>query len=367
MSDAASEERLERGCRAGDAQAIAEARALLNSNSAYTRGRASEMLALVPEAQLAALLTQEFARFPSTLWWRVLALFGEAHGRLPGAPFTPERVLLVMEQAPSADPDALFHALRALTAASVVGRARVAAPLVTHRDREVAFRALLCVAEERRLSPSELELAKSVKGADRLHALVLRMEQGDSSAGDALVAMLPRSGPYAYHVLETVERFGNARLFPALRRIYRRRLLGQHVSARAAGAAAVMGDPEALVRLREFARSWRPDVRGVAWAELARSGTADNLARLPAMIANDRVGPFVVAELWRSEQEAAHACVLDALEGDDMERRIAACEAAAHLLGEPRIVSALSRLLEHADPHVVAAARSALEASADAE
>ncbi len=367
MSAPPSEEQLERRCRAGETGAIAEARELLNSNSAYTRGRASEMLALVPESKLAAILNVEFVRFPDPLWWRVLALFAEAQNRFPGAPFSAQRVLELLSGHPSADPDALFQALRALTAGGVKGRAKAAESLVRHKDREVAFRALLCVAEERPLTPEELALAQAVRGSDRLHALVLRMEQGDMTAGPDLVSMLPRSGPYAYHLLETVERCGDASLFPKLRRIYRRWLSGQHVSARAAGAAAIMGDPEALSRLREFARSWRADVRGVAWAELARSGSEQDMQALRGVIADDRVGPFVIAELWRSDRAEVREWVHEALGFPEPERLIAACEAASHLLPDPRLKTELLRLSESPDPRVAHAAQSALQEAAREE
>lgn len=324
------EDELEAGCAAGDPDALAQAAALVSDPHPYTRARAAEMLAGAPGPKLAPIVASALDRDPQAhaLWWRVLTLFAERERGLPGELRGADVARWLRSLGAlggGCDPDVLFHALAAASAAAVPGRAGLAAPFVEHRDEEVALRAAMVVAEERALAAHELERLHRVRGPERLHALVLLLEQGQRHVGFELASLVLRAGPFAYHVLDTLEQHGDASALPPLRKLYRRRLFPTHVASRAAAAAARLSDPEALPRLRELCGALRRDTRAVALAELLRVGDEADAHRVVERVrAGDAAAAFVVSEAWRADRVRAAALLEWAAGHPDPEIRSAA-------------------------------------------
>ena len=349
------EEALEAGCRAGDEAAILEATGLLDSPHPYTRGRASEMLAAMPEPRFARWFADRASiGVPRALEWRALALFGESTGGLPKN-LNPEAVLEAMRESERSSADTTFHALRAAAAVQLEGRAEVAERLLAHSDDEIALRAAMMVSETRKLTETECRRLQGMKGDDRIHALILMLDNGVGEAGHDLVRSVSKSGPYAYHILDAIERSGDDLLIPELRNLYRKRFFIGHLTPRAAGTAATLGDKSALPRLRELTSHRKLTVRSVAWSELARTGDESDLTRLAKLlVAEDRVAPFVLGELWRRDHPLTRTMVRRGLEGDDPDCRIASLESVIHWLPDPVLEKAVRAMEEYEkDPVVI--------------
>ena len=351
----AGEEALEDGCRDGDDTAILEATGLLDSPHPYTRGRASEMLAIMPEQRLARWFAERSSiGVPRALEWRTLALFGEAHGRLP-KDLAPAAVLGALRESERSSADTTFHALRAAAAVALEGREQIAERLLSHSDDEIALRAAMMVSEHRKLTESECRRLAGMVGEDRIHALILMLDNGIEEAGDDLVRAVSKSGPYAYHILDALERSGDDLLIPQLRNLYQKRFFISHLTPRAAGTAASLGDASALPRLRELSGHRKLTVRSVAWSELARTGDESDLIRLAhLLVAEDRVAPFVLGELWRRDHPLTRTMVRRGLEGDDPDCRIAALESVNHWLPDSILEAAVNAMKEREkDPTVL--------------
>ena len=355
MSRHASEASLEADCRAGNPTALARAERYLASAQAYTRGRAAEMLAVAPPDCLAPLVDAVFAvGFPTADWWRVVALYAEEHGELPHGKPSPRRLEALMWTPADRDPDALYQVLRLLAAVKLPGTRRFAEALFEHPDDEIALRAahLYDDCEPGELPERALRRLRGIRGADAIHALVLRFRYGDERAAEALVAAIPRSGPYAFHALDALEAQGDDSVIPALRRLYRPRLLPTPLASRAAATAALLGDPDALERLRALTRSRRLPVRSVAAAELARTGTREDIHYVADLVGGDADPAFasvVVAELWRRDTTATREIVREALDSESAEVRAAACESVAEWPPDPKFTEAVE-LLTAFDP-----------------
>ena len=357
------EEELEAGCRAGDEEAILEATGLLDSPHPYTRGRASEMLATMPEGRLAKWFSERASiGVPRALEWRTLAIFGECEGRLPeGLPAA--RVLDAMRASEQTSADSTFHSLRAAAALNLEGREEVAERLISHSDDEIALRAAMMVSEIRRLTDAECGRLNGMKGQDRIHALILLLDNGVETAGDDLVRKVSRSGPYAYHILDAIERSGDDLLIPQLRLLYQKRFFVNHLAPRVAGTAATLGDQSALPRLRELAKHRKITVRSVAWSELARTGDETDLTLLAKLlVAEDAVAPFVLGELWRRDHPLTRTMVRRGLEGDDPDCRIASLESVSRWLPDPLLENAVRTMTDtERDPDVRSAVDEVLQ------
>ncbi len=360
------EDALEAGCQNGDESAILEATGLLDSPHPYTRGRACEMLAQMPETRFARWFTERASvGGVRALEWRALALFGESEERLPeGLPA--ERVLDAMRAAERASADTTFHAIRAAAAVSLPGRHGVAERLLGHSDDEIALRAAMMVAELRQLTDRECFRLRNLRGDDRIHALILLLDNGVEEAGAELVRAVPKSGPFAYHVLDALERSRDELLIPRLRLLYQKKFFLTHLVPRAAGTAAALGDTAALSRLRELSGHRKLTVRSVAWAELARNGDESDLIGLSRLLVDEgAVAPFVLGELWRRDHPLTRTMVHRALEGADPDCRIAALESVLHWLPDPALESKIRDLLgQEVDPAVVKAAETVLNKAA---
>ena len=357
------EDALELGCRNGDEHAILEATGLLDSPHPYTRGRACEMLAQMPEPRFAKWFAERASiGVPRALEWRALALFGESEERLPEG-LSPERVLDAMRASERTSADTTFHAIRAAAAVSLPGRHGVAERLLGHSDDEIALRAAMMVAEVRRLTDRECLRLRNLRGEDRIHALILLLDNGVEEAGDDLVRAVPKSGPFAYHILDALERSRDELLIPQLRLLYQKKFFLTHLVPRAAGTAAALGDPQALPKLRELSTHRKLTVRCVAWAELARNGDESDLTGLSRLLVDeDAIAPFVLGELWRRDHPLTRTMVHRALEGADPDCRIAALESVLHWLPDPTLESNVRDLLgQEVDPAVIKAAETVLQ------
>jgi hypothetical protein len=291
-----------------------------------------------------------------------LALFGESEERLPVG-LAPERVLEAMRASERTSADTTFHAIRAANAVSLAGRHGVAERLLGHSDDEIALRSAMMVAETRRLTDLECQRLRNLRGEDRIHALILLLDNGVEEAGDDLVRAVPKSGPFAYHILDALERSRDELLIPQLRLLYQKKFFVTHLVPRAAGTAAALGDSAALPRLRELTSHRKLTVRTVAWSELARNGDESDLTGLAKLLVEeDSHAPFVLAELWRRDHPLTRTMVHRALEGADPDCRLAALESVLHWLPDPALESNVRDLLgNEADPAVIEAAHLVLQ------
>jgi hypothetical protein len=265
--------------------------------------------------------------------------------------------------------DTTYHSLRAASAVKLPGRESVAERLLTHSDDEIALRAAMMVSEFRRLTPEECRRLGDVRGPDRIHALILMLDNGVEEAGDDLVRAVSKSGPYAYHILDAIERSGDNRLISQLRILYQKRFFIGHLAPRAAGTAATLGDASALPRLRELSKHRKLTVRSVAWAELARSGDETDLIEVARLLlAEDAAAPFVLGELWRRDHPLTRTMVCRGLEGDDPDCRIAALESVVHWLPDSLLENAVRSMTNsERDPAVRDAVDEVLRRAGEAE
>jgi HEAT repeat protein len=165
----------------------------------------------------------------------------------------------------------------------------------------------------------------------------------------------------AFEALEILEKHGGAAALAPLRETWNRRFGVGHIAARTAASAVVLGDTEALSRLRDLARSWRRATRTVALAELVRVGNDEDFGHVFARVRSGRPeAAHVVAEAWRRADYRALDLVAAALRHRDPEVRAAACESAARIHDDGALLPLLTHCLDDPSPVVANAAREAL-------
>ena len=350
------EEDLARGCAQGDRHALEAASALLDSDQAYTRGRASEFLAGAPAALLTPLLLTQLGPAVQPIWWRVASLASPAVLDTPALRDAIAAHGGSMQRAPV---DARYFLMATAARAQRRWASTLASCYAHDEDDGVAMLAMVHGVPPEAMDRGNLQRLEEV--SDTRWLLRARwMRYAVDVSRPIPVDDLLAQGPWVYPWLSLIEKHRDGAWQPFLERQARPRWFGTSpVAERAAGILARWGDAALRERLVQWSAAGRQRRRHLAQLELLLA--APRLEQVAwvrdALGAEDADRHTLCVELARVSVAAPEAAVALALELRSPASQEAAVDVLAEHLERPEVIATLSRLAERSELSTDLAAR----------